>query len=245
MPDTTNLTTSQAFLAFLVSLLVWGSVTGVLNALLARKSQIETWAESHPRAAAVQKFMRAIGFDPWNAISAALLWAKGRLPMAQKAGTTVEDGKIKAPRIPGLPVLCLALMLPLALLGCSPRDGVPPASAADVGQVVRQDVAIAYAALCVVLELADSLETAYLDSLANPTAAQLDQAQAVVDRLKAARAILVELRQGFLDGHGKLRAALAELRKAVTLAQLAGVNVPDKVWSAMNGADAVLGGVQS
>lgn len=50
---------------YLLPLLGCGFVTGVANLLLSNKSQVELWAETHPKLAAAMKLLRAIGLDPW------------------------------------------------------------------------------------------------------------------------------------------------------------------------------------
>jgi|SRR6478736_2936291 len=237
--------TWQTFIyGFLIPFLVYGSITGICNALLSRKSQIEHWAEQNPRAAAVQKFMRAVGFDPWNLIAAGKLWSQGKLPLAQKAGAVVvEDGKIKPTKARAMPLGPMAMLTLCAMLALTPLACIPhgqPTTAADAAAQVPRDVAIAYAALCTALELADTIEVQHLDSLKNPTQAQLDQAEAVIAKLKMVRAALAQVRDDFQTGREKLRSALGDLSSAVNLAQLAGLNIPDAVWKGIDAAKAVL-----
>ncbi len=119
---------------FLFPLLIWGTVTGIGNFLLSRKSQIEHWAEANPRAAAWQKLFRAIGFDPWSLVAAWTLAAEGRLPFAQKAGATVVDGKIKPPSIPPAALLCLAALAILAM-ACASEPVKPPCDASTLATI--------------------------------------------------------------------------------------------------------------
>jgi hypothetical protein len=131
------------------------------------------------------------------------------------------------PPLPGGMVLLLAIGLAFHTSACSPAH-----SAADV----PHDVAIAYAAANAALEVADSAETAYLDSLASPTQDQIDHAAAVVEKLKQARAALIAVHDNFADGRAKLRQALSDLQGAVALAEALGVKVPDKVGKALAAA---------
>lgn len=71
---------------YVLPVLAYGAITGIANLVLSRKSQIELWAEQHPKAAALQKFLRAVGLDPFNLLAAVSLWAKGKLPEAQQNG---------------------------------------------------------------------------------------------------------------------------------------------------------------
>lgn len=53
---------------------------GVLNLLFARRSQVDSWCNAHPRVAAILKLSRGLGHDPWQMLQAAALWLRGRLP---------------------------------------------------------------------------------------------------------------------------------------------------------------------
>ncbi len=59
----------------LKTILFYMVITGVLNAVLGRRSQIEAWCEARPYWAATIKLMRGVGFDPWHVIQAASLAA--------------------------------------------------------------------------------------------------------------------------------------------------------------------------
>lgn len=117
-------------LAYIVPLLLWGALSGVLNLILTRKSQIETWVNAHPRLAAWSKLLRSIGFDPWAAHAWLTLLGKKRLPEAQQADSPIAklerrkaDDKRLGPTsiIPPTMLLMLCLVL---LVGCDPRK--PP-----------------------------------------------------------------------------------------------------------------------
>jgi|SRR5688500_6633680 len=53
---------------------------GVLALLVARRSQVDAWAESNPRLAGVMKLMRALSIDPWMIAQAFMLILVKRLP---------------------------------------------------------------------------------------------------------------------------------------------------------------------
>lgn len=68
----------------LLAVVGYGIATGALNLLLARRSQVDAWAESRPRIAAILKLLRAIGFDPWMVVQALSLFFLKRLPAASR-----------------------------------------------------------------------------------------------------------------------------------------------------------------
>lgn len=74
--------------AILVAVL-YAAVTGVWNLALGHKSQVESWATSHPRLAAVLKMTRALGLDPWNFGAAIMLAFFKRLPQAQQSDSAI------------------------------------------------------------------------------------------------------------------------------------------------------------
>lgn len=71
-------------LTTVLTVAAWAAVTGVLNLLIGHKSQVNAWAESHPRVAAVLKLCRAVGLDPWMIIQSLSLVVKGKLPESIK-----------------------------------------------------------------------------------------------------------------------------------------------------------------
>jgi hypothetical protein len=83
---------SQA-LSTLLPLLLWGGLTGIINLAFGYRSQIEAWSESRPNVAALLKFSRAVGLDPWNILSAIKLAATSKLPDAQKANSPVAKSE--------------------------------------------------------------------------------------------------------------------------------------------------------
>jgi hypothetical protein len=96
----------QETLTYLLPILIWGGITGILNLGLTYKSQIEAWVVAHPKLAAWSKFLRGVGFDPWALHAWALLLAKKRLPDAQQANSPVaknEQRKADAKRLSEAP----------------------------------------------------------------------------------------------------------------------------------------------
>lgn len=79
----------QQVLAAVLPLILWGAVSGVLNLMLTRKSQIEAWVAVHPTLAAWSKFLRSVGFDPWALHAWATLLVKKKLPEAQQANSPI------------------------------------------------------------------------------------------------------------------------------------------------------------
>ncbi len=75
----------------ILSAIAYAALTGVFNLLLGHKSQVEAWAESNPGLAAVLKFTRAIGLDPWGIIAALSLTFQKKLPEAQKADSVIAQ----------------------------------------------------------------------------------------------------------------------------------------------------------
>lgn len=116
----------------------YAALTGVFNLVLANKSQIEVWATANPRLAALFKFTRAIGFDPWALFaSMTLLFAK-KLPAAQRADSPVavraeETVRIIPSRRPGPPFPPAAALLLLAFVAHSQACAIwkPVARTAD------------------------------------------------------------------------------------------------------------------
>jgi hypothetical protein len=112
----------------ILAALGYAALTGIFNLIFARKSQIEAWAESKPRLAALLKLTRSVGFDPWNAISALSLFFAKKLPEIQKSDSTIAkleqrkadekrlggDGPVSKRSVP--PIVMLALCLAVLLL---------------------------------------------------------------------------------------------------------------------------------
>lgn len=150
-------------ITYLIPLLIYGFITGAANLALSYRSQIETWAEANPRAAALQKLLRAIGLDPWNLVSAVSLWAKKRLPDAQQNGTKAVAALVEkeasmspppsddddTPRFPGppaAPVIGLLLFVLLAAhsTACGGRQGgaCDPTDAVRITEKYRASMSV-------------------------------------------------------------------------------------------------------
>ncbi len=114
----------------ILTLAAYAAITGVLNLILARKSQIEAWSEAHPKLAAGAKLLRAIGLDPWQIVASLSLFFRSKLPEIQKSDSTiakVERRKADEKRLGPTSIIPPAMMLMLCLalmMGCDPRK--PP-----------------------------------------------------------------------------------------------------------------------
>lgn len=160
----------ETLLTYVLPVLIWGGVTGIINLAFGYKSQIEAWAESHPRLAALLKFTRGIGLDPWQLLSALKLFAEKKLPDAQKANSAVaksEQRKADAKRLGGPPsggsgvadaewiepektppslpgARLVALTLVASILGCSGTQLAPPCDEASLAAITAECSAKAY-----------------------------------------------------------------------------------------------------
>jgi hypothetical protein len=136
------------------------------------------------------------------------------------------------------PILPAALVLLLAaslIGGCHPRPANVPHA--------LDSAAVAYSGAVVALELADQATTAWIDSLEDPTDAQLDDAERVVEALILTRASLAVVRQGLIDGRDvldSLTAAARSLRALCDDLDRLGVPVPPRAAEALDGALEVL-----
>jgi len=95
-------------------------LSSLLSLLIARKSQVDAWAESHPRIAAALKLMRSLGLDPWMFVQALSLATLKRLP----APPAVEKPKPKVTTLPpsaftGIVLFLLLPLLPSCAAGAS------------------------------------------------------------------------------------------------------------------------------
>lgn len=143
---------------------------GAVTLLLSRKSQVDAWAESHPRVAGVHKLMRSLGIDPWMLLQSVSLIVRGRLP-AQKVAAKPDDapptpksGSVPPndsssslrpppgafPLIPLFLGLAVASVAPVAT-SCSPA-ATPEARGTQAAQVARLGYS---AAVVTVKELGD------------------------------------------------------------------------------------------
>jgi len=100
----------------------WGGLlalyllSGLFSMLFARRSQVDAWAESHPRLAAVLKLLRSLGLDPWMLLQSLSLLVRGRLPQSAKS----------PPHGPSHLGPALLLLLAGALLGGAYACSAPP-----------------------------------------------------------------------------------------------------------------------
>jgi hypothetical protein len=86
-------------------------LSSLLSLLIARKSQVDAWAESRPRLAAALKLLRSLGLDPWMALQALSLAAHRRLPAPPAVQVEKPKPKISTP--PPFTVVLLVAALPL------------------------------------------------------------------------------------------------------------------------------------
>lgn len=98
---------------------------GILNALIAKRSQIDAWAEANPRAAALLKMMRALGLDPWMALQSLTLLVKGRLPLALK-GRQDEPPRVTPIPPPATGPVALFVIAFVALTQQACSSAAPP-----------------------------------------------------------------------------------------------------------------------
>jgi hypothetical protein len=100
---------------------------------------------------------------------------------------------------------------------------------------IDQPKALVFAAARSSLVLLDAAETYYLDSIKEPTNAQLDASAERIEKLKAARAALERVRL-HLSGEvtSDLKSALVDMKVALTSAQAFGVKVRPEAVAALN-----------
>lgn len=218
-------------LAWLSALPLWSYylLFGFLALILARKSQVDEWANAHPRVAGVLKTLRGVGLDPWIIIQGLCLIVFGKLPDKPVLG-------IKPKLPPGLGVIVLALtcggiVASPALVSCS-------ASPAVRAHVVESAKALAFNEAVVALELLDQAEATRLDAIKSPTDAQVVAARARVAQLVVARDLLKEARawlagESDVDGPAAIQQALVVLRDVVKLIKAEGGDVPAAVERAL------------
>lgn len=119
---------------------------GALSLVLSRRSQIDSWAEAHPRVAGALKLLRSLGLDPWMLLQSISLIIRGRLPEPPATKPTSK--------LPPLTVVTLALVC-LGLSSCA--NWKPAARTAN-------DLAADFCALTVSelqgISVDDALETA-------------------------------------------------------------------------------------
>jgi hypothetical protein len=115
----------QLFILYLCSALV--------SMLLGRRSQIDAWAEAHPRLAALLKATRALGLDPWMFVQALSLAFRKRLPDALRPPEAPSKSSVRPP-----PLTLLALCLAALLVGCAATPEKPPCDAATLAGIVAE-----------------------------------------------------------------------------------------------------------
>lgn len=81
---------------------------GLLSLVLSKRSQVDAWAEAHPRVAGVLKLLRSVGLDPWMLLQSLSLLIRGRLPDPPQPKATSK-------RPPPL----VLLVLSVGLLSCA------------------------------------------------------------------------------------------------------------------------------
>lgn len=159
-----------------------------------------------------------------------LAWAADVLSALTKAGTdALKLGKAGT-------VLLLSSLLLSSVVSCSR----PPQSAADVERVT----VVAYTITHEALVGADQLTGEWIDSVENPSDADIALADDIVTALKTARNLLDEAREKLLDGQkvlDDLRAVAGQLSLTVELLERANIPVPRAVLDAVELAQELLG----
>jgi hypothetical protein len=98
------------------TLLLHGALALILLAV-ARRSQIDSWAESNPKIAGVLKILRGLGIDPWLVLSGLSLLIRGKLPATKDDSKRPPSGGAG-----GLVGLAICVIAALAI-GCA---SIPP-----------------------------------------------------------------------------------------------------------------------
>lgn len=128
MEHLTLLLDSKTWLA----LALYAAITGVLNLLIARRSQVDAWAESNPRLASVLKLVRSLGLDPWMVIQSLSLFFRGKLPDGSK------DAPPRGPSRMGPAILLLVVVSLGTLHACSAPDPLVNARAENASLVLMR-----------------------------------------------------------------------------------------------------------
>lgn len=106
-------------------LLFYAGITFVLNLIFSKRSQIDAWCEANPKTAAVAKFLRGAGVDPWAIWQAVVVAFTAELPGYQKQSLD----QLKTPKPPILPIIMCGWLLGLLVLLCCSggcRSTIPP-----------------------------------------------------------------------------------------------------------------------
>lgn len=136
------------------------------------------------------------------------------------------------------------LILAIGLLVSTPACGL--INPQDPSGVVQNSVALAFDSAVVALQVFDAKEAAYLDSLQNPSVADVTRATEQVARLQRARDSL-QLVRGYLSGETKvdmissLKSAVGELLMVGEELKADGVDIPQNVLDGLNTAAKVVG----
>lgn len=122
----------------IIAVAMYLAITGLLNLIIGHKSQIDAWAESKPRLAAVLKLLRSAGFDPWMLIQSVSLAVSKRLPASVKSAPDPLPEKSSIGKLPPLTMLCIALLI----FGCAsaPKPGPCEVELADLVKECRARV---------------------------------------------------------------------------------------------------------
>jgi hypothetical protein len=111
-------------LVYLTPLALW-LLSGVLSAVLAKRSQIDHWCEQHPRVAGLLKILRGSGLDPWMFVQGVSLLVKGALPVKLQAAKIVAAQDAAARGIV-LPLAVRAEVVKLQSQRPPPPSKAPP-----------------------------------------------------------------------------------------------------------------------
>jgi hypothetical protein len=148
-------------MAVVIPLLGWMLLTGTINLAFGYKSQIEAWVESKPRLAALLKFSRSVGFDPWNLLAAWKLAASKKLPDAQKANSAIAkheqrkaDAKRLGPPSGGSGALDVGPRVPFDVEGEKTPPSLPGVRAVVWRWMGKEDTAMAIGVVSMALALA-------------------------------------------------------------------------------------------
>ncbi len=75
----------NSFFAWLLSSgVIWYLILGAISLAFSKKSQLDHWVEKNPKAAAVAKILRSVGFDPWMFLQGLWLLFAKKLPPGAK-----------------------------------------------------------------------------------------------------------------------------------------------------------------
>lgn len=222
----------------------WYLALGLVSLVLSHKSQIDDWAEKYPRYAAVLKFVRALGLDPWLLLQSLTLLIKGRLPDNVAAGSKTST---RVP--PGLSLMIFVWLAFGAVVSLTSCSSPPPKDPAAIGAQARKEAQLSYAVAVVTLTALDDIHATWLNAIPQPTEEQLAASTKIAGALKGVRDGLETARPWIQDGTGDESAARTAVTQSLDAASTAaeimgelGARVPDVVFDALNAARAALGG---